>query len=131
MATTKTTKKKANEMGDLQDTGQNVAIGRASDYTLFYADGVRMSISAYDVKLVFSINEVLPNGDMRITEIATIALSPLHAKELSEKLAFNVARYENEFMPLEVKQEYKDLRDKNLRTIYKLSEPVAENKEEG
>jgi hypothetical protein len=83
---------------------RQVSIGRAQDYALMYADGVRISISGYDIKLTFTVTETLATGNVMITEMATIAISPQHAKELAVVLTRNVAQYEKDIMPLEMKE---------------------------
>lgn len=80
-----------------------VSIGRTQDFSIIYADGARLSISAYDIKLTFTITESLFNNDVRITEIATVVLSPQHAKDLAKTLTANVADYEKNIMPLDMK----------------------------
>lgn len=83
---------------------RNVTIGRAPEFHIIYADGARMGISAYDIKLTFTITETMFNNDARITEIATVVLSPQHAKDLAIALTNNVADYEKNVMKLDMKE---------------------------
>jgi hypothetical protein len=80
-----------------------VGFRRLQDLTVQYADGARFSISAYDIKITFQVTETLVNNDSIITEFATIALSPAHAKDFAETLLRNVKRYEQDIMPLEIR----------------------------
>ena len=102
-----------------EPTGKrNITIGRSPQYSVIYSDAVRMSLSAYDIKLTFSLNETLANNDVLITEELTVVLSPQHAKEFAEKLMANVELYEKDVMPLQVKKEYLEQRKKRLKSIY-------------
>ena len=97
MANTKTVKK------DNKETQKKtINIARSSDYNIIYSDTARISISAYDIKVTFSLNETLPDGNTLITELVTVALSPLHAKVLADILSRNVVKYEEQVMPLNV-----------------------------
>jgi Protein of unknown function (DUF3467) len=99
------TKPNTNKKTATKEAGkQNVTIGRTPEYSIFYADGARMSVSAYDMKLTFTVTETMFNNDARITEVATVVLSPQHAKDLAEALTRNVADYEKNVMSLEMKE---------------------------
>lgn len=104
------------EIEEIETSDQRtVNIGRAPDFGIMYSDGVRMSISAYDIKLTFVVNESLPNNDTLITELITVVLSPQHAKELATTLTKNVEKYENEVMSLQFNEDYqKKLNEKKL-----------------
>ncbi len=96
MANTKTVKKEKEE----ELPKRSISVGRSTDYGLIYSDTARISISAYDIKRTFSVNETLPDGNGLITEITTVAISKLHAEVLAEKLATNLEKYEEQAMPL-------------------------------
>lgn len=115
MANTKTVKKVE------QSRERNITVARSNDYGLIYSDTARISISAYDIKVTFSLNETLPDGSGLITEMITIALSPLHAKSLAESLTKNVARYEEQVMSLDIN---KDFEASHRETIINLK-PVS------
>jgi len=84
-----------------------VNVMRAQDYGVVYADGVRTSMSLYDIKLTFVVNERLPNDDILITEIVTVAMSPQHMKDFVASMNLNVERYEKEFMTLQDTSDWK------------------------
>lgn len=84
-----------------------VNVNRSSDFGIVYSDTARMSVSAFDIKITFSVNDILPNGTKLITEIVTIALAPLHAKMIAESLAQNVKVYEEQVMSLKVNEALK------------------------
>jgi hypothetical protein len=111
MADTKIAKKATQE-----SPKRNVTINRATDYGIMYSDTTRMSMSAYDIKVTFSVNESLPNNDVLITEMVTIALTPQHAKDLAESLTRNVERYEREVMPLNVNEKHQLEHKESLQT---------------
>ncbi|MDQ3180038.1 MAG: DUF3467 domain-containing protein [Acidobacteriota bacterium] len=82
---------------------QKVSLARADDYRFFYTDNVQTSVSAFDFKLTCSVNQTLLNGDVLITEFATIVISPQHAKLLAASLNRQVEDYEKNVMPLKMK----------------------------
>ncbi|MCA1625273.1 MAG: DUF3467 domain-containing protein [Acidobacteria bacterium] len=102
MVDTKTIKKEKKE----EIEKRKVNIARATDYGVIYSDTVRMSLSAYDFKLTFSVNETLPDNSVLITEMITVALTPQHVKDLVETLNQNIARYEREIMPLQINERH-------------------------
>lgn len=114
MANTKTAKKEKEE-----ETTQkrSINVARSTDYGIIYSDTARISITTYDIKLTFSVNETLPDGNPLITEMVTVALSPLHAKVLAETLTRNVAKYEEQVMRLNINE---DLRLANQEALEKL-----------
>ncbi len=101
MANTKTAKKEKEE-----SPKRNTQIARATDYGIIYSDTTRISVSPYDVKITFSVNETLPNNDVQLTEMVTVALSPLHAKAFVEILAKNVEYYERDVMQLNLNEKH-------------------------
>ncbi len=103
MAETKTIKKEKAE----ETPKRNINVTRAADYGIIYSDTVRMASSAYDIKVTFGINEVLPDNNVLITEMVTVALTPQHAKDLAKTLAENIARYEQDIMPLNISEKHK------------------------
>ncbi len=119
MAETKTTVKRNKNQNnendsETSDAKRKVSLARADTYGLFYADAVQLSISAYDFKLTFSVNQTLLNGDVLITELSTVVLTPQHAKELATRLAQNVVQYEKDVMSLEVKEDFEQKQKKFL-----------------
>lgn len=118
MAENKTVKKEKKE--EIQK--RNISITRAADYGVIYSDTARMSISAYDIKITFGVNETLPNNDVLITEIVTVALTPQHAKDLAETLTKNVARYEQDVMPLRISEKHKLEQEKLIQKLTPTSE---------
>jgi hypothetical protein len=99
------TKSKINEQTAKKE--RKINIQRSSDYGVMYADGVRIALGGYDVKLTFHFTETLANNDVLITEIATVVLSPQHAKDLAQKLTNNIKVYEDDIMELEFKDKFK------------------------
>jgi|GEM_PF-6358461 len=83
---------------------QLVTVVTPENFPIYYADAVRTAISLYDLKLTFAVTTATADGNNIMTELATIILSPLHAKRLLESLEKNVRQYENEVMPLETKR---------------------------
>ncbi len=102
MAETKLIKKEKKE----ETEKRSITVQRAAGYGVIYSDTVRMSLSAYDFKLTFCINETLPDNNGLITEMVTIVLTPQHAKDLAETLTKNISRYEREIMPLVINEKH-------------------------
>lgn len=83
-----------------------VEVARSEDYRLIYADGVRITVGGYDVKLTLSVNEKMLDGKTMVTDQATIVLSPQHAKDLAVKLTDQVAAFEKDIMPLNFTEKF-------------------------
>ncbi len=89
-----------------QETTRKVNVVRGGDYGIIYSDSVRFTVNPYDIKLTFSITELLPDNNVQINEIITIAMSPQHAKVFAEKLTERVAEYIDKVMPLDINEEF-------------------------
>lgn len=96
---------------------RTLSVQRSSDYSIVYSDAVRTSLGPYDLKMTFSINELLPDEDVLITEIVTVVLTPQHAKVLAETLTRNVERYEKEIMPLETTEDFKKKEKRSIKDL--------------
>ncbi len=101
-----------------EERKRKINVVRGTDYGIIYSDSVRFAVNPYDIKLTFSITEILPNNNAQINEIVTIAMSPQHAKIFAEKLTERVAEYMDKIMPLEINEEYaKKLQEAETKTI--------------
>jgi predicted component of type VI protein secretion system len=78
-----------------------VSVMRAQDYGVIYADAVRTTMGLYDLKLTFSVQERLPNDDILVTEVLTVAVSPQHMKDFTAAMNRNVESYEAQFIQLQ------------------------------
>ena len=56
------------------------------------------------------MSETFPDGSVNVNEVATIIMSPQHAKEFAEKLTKNVKQYEDEILNIKFKQKYKNVK---------------------
>ena len=102
-----------------------VMIGRAEDYRLVYADGVRITVGGYDIKLTLSTNEKMLDGATLITDQVTVVLSPQHAKDLAIKLSEQVAAFEKDIMPLNFTEKF----TKQQERQQKMTEAIMNNEQ--
>jgi hypothetical protein len=96
------------ETKEADESKPQFRIGKSADHMLIYADGVRIITGGYDMKFVFSTNEVGPDGKTYITEHLTLVLTPQHVKDLAEKMTEQAAKYEEDFMPLNFTEKYRE-----------------------
>ena len=96
----KKTAEKKSEQPIKRDTSIDVIT--PENLPIMYADSARVAMSYYDFKLTFAVTTTLVDGKNIMQELATVILSPLHAKMLVDTLSKNVERYEREVMSLDI-----------------------------
>jgi hypothetical protein len=96
---------------------KRVTLARAEDFSLVYTDSIQVSVNSYDFKLTCTVSQTLLNGDTVITEMATIILTPQHAKDLAESLTKQVADYDKNVMQLGFRKGFESHRKENLKKL--------------
>ncbi|HUP45420.1 MAG TPA: DUF3467 domain-containing protein [Thermoanaerobaculia bacterium] len=80
--------------------GAEIPRSLAPDHKLLYVNSARFSVSYYDFKIFLGqISDI--QGELHNNEIATLVMSPEHAKVFSELLARNIAKWEHTFGDIE------------------------------
>jgi len=93
-------------MADIDDSDvgepETIAAGDATHfqspkYVTVYANQVQMANTPWDIQMVFSSFQASGNGKVAIEELATIIMSPVHAKVMAKVLITQLRAYEAQF----------------------------------
>jgi hypothetical protein len=79
---------------------RNVTLNHSASVPDFYANHVHVVASLFDINLNFGLVRKADDEEVVVDDIATVRMSPQHAKSLAGLLRRKVKDYEDEFGPL-------------------------------
>jgi hypothetical protein len=104
--------KKKKEMKTLDDQPQDdnveaqaivsTEISNTEDWPSYYTNHAEIRISPWDVRLTLGEIKTIKEGRIRVKNLATVFMSPVHAKVFSDILAEKIVQYEEKVGPIPV-----------------------------
>lgn len=103
MAIRKKTHKPNTPVATRNVSKQIISFEKDEDYRFGYSNIIQVLHTAYDFQLTFGLVDAgqrVVGPTAKVTAVATIAMTPQHAKKFAEVLNQNIARYEATVMAL-------------------------------
>jgi len=72
-------------------------ITNSDNHLTLYVNHSLLGMSPWDIQMMFSILEAGMSGNSQVNQVATIVMSPQHAKAFHQALTKNLEVYEKEF----------------------------------